>query len=118
MPFEEKIRAVYDDHIRPILESKGLSCIRADEIIGTGAVTRDIWGKINRARFIIADLTGKNPNVFYELGVAHALGKEVILITQAMEDVSFDLKALRCIVVTGQANAAICGRVKCRHFGR
>lgn len=47
---------------------------------------------------MIADLTGKNANVFYEVGVAHALGKEVILITQTMEDVPFDLKALRCIV--------------------
>lgn len=100
MPFEAELKAVYGDHIRPVVESKGLSCIRADEIIGTGAITRDIWEKINRARFIIADLTRKNPNVFYELGIAHALGKEVILITQTMEDVPFDLKALRCIVYT------------------
>ncbi len=54
--------------------------------------------KYQASRFIIANLTKKNPNVFYELGIAHAIGKEVILITQTMEDVPFDLKALRCIV--------------------
>ena len=61
-------------------------------------ITRDIWEKINRARFLIADLTGQNPNVFYEVGLAHALGKDVVLLTQTMTDVPFDLKAMRCIV--------------------
>ncbi len=100
MPFEAELKAIYDDHIRPVVESEGLSCIKADDIVSTGLITWDIWEKINRARFIIADLTGKNPNVFYELGIAHTLGKEVILITQTMEDIPFDLKALRCIVYT------------------
>lgn len=98
MHFEEKMRPIYDDHIRVVIESEGLSCLRADDIVGINLITWDIWEKINRARFMIADLTGKNANVFYEVGVAHALGKEVILITQTMEDVPFDLKALRCIV--------------------
>lgn len=98
MPFEAELEAVYNDHIRPVVESEGLSCIRANDIVSTGFITWDIWERINRSRFIIADLTRKNPNVFYELGIAHAIGKEVILITQTMEDVPFDLKALRCIV--------------------
>jgi hypothetical protein len=100
MPFAEVMRPVFDDHIRPVVESGGVSCLRADEIVGTNVITWDIWEKINRARFIIADLTGRNPNVFYEVGIAHALGKEVILLAQSMEDVPFDLKALRCIVYT------------------
>lgn len=98
MPFDDELQAIYHDHIRLVVESKGLSCLRADEVVGTGPITRDIWEKTNRARVIIADLTGKNPNVFYELGIAHALGKEVILITQKIDNVPFDLKALRCIV--------------------
>jgi hypothetical protein len=89
---------IYLDHIKAIVESEGINCKRADEIHGTNIITFDIWEKINRARFIIADLTGKNPNVFYEIGLAHALGKEVILITQTMDDVPFDLKSIRCIV--------------------
>jgi len=84
MPFEENIRPIYDDHIRPVVESEGISCLRADEVVGTRQITWDIWEKINRARFLIADLTGKNPNVFYEVGVAHAIGKEVILISQTI----------------------------------
>lgn len=98
MPFAEYMRPVYDDHIHPVVESEELSCLRADDIASTNIITRDIWEKINRARFIIADLTGRNPNVFYEVGMAHTLGKEVILLAQSMEDVPFDLKALRCIV--------------------
>ena len=89
---------LYTDHIKPAVESEGITCQRADEIVGTNIITFDIWEKINRSRFIIADLTNKNPNVFYEIGLAHALGKEVILITQTMNDVPFDLKSLRCIV--------------------
>lgn len=97
MPFEETMRPIYDDHIRIVVESEGISCVRADEVVGTKQITWDVWEKINRARFLIADLTGKNPNVFYEVGIAHALGKEVILVSQTMDDVPFDLQALRCI---------------------
>ncbi len=98
MPFAEKMKPIYDDHIRPVVISENLSCLRADEVVGTNMITWDIWEKINRARVIVADLTGQNPNVFYEVGLAHALGKDVILLTQSMDYVPFDLKALRCIV--------------------
>ena len=50
-----------------------------------------------QCRVVIADLTGRNPNVFYEVGLAHAISKDVIMLTQSMEFVSFDLKTLRCI---------------------
>ncbi len=98
MPFLKSMEPIYTDHIKPLVEVEGISCQRADDIVGTNIITYDIWEKINRARFIVADLTGKNPNVFYEVGLAHAIGKEVILVTQSMDDVPFDLKALRCIV--------------------
>lgn len=57
----------------------------------------NVPGADNRARIVIADLTGKNPNVFYEVGVAHTVGENVILITQRIEDVPFDLRHLRHI---------------------
>lgn len=98
MPFSDRFQPVYDDHIRPEVQRAGLRCERADEIRGTSLITWDIWEKINRARFLIADLTDRNPNVFYELGLAHAISKDVILLTQSMDFVPFDLKALRCIV--------------------
>jgi hypothetical protein len=97
MPFDQKYQAVYDDHIRPTVESAGLRCQRADEVAGVKNITWDIWERINSARFLVADLTSRNANVFYEVGLAHAISKDVILITQSMEFVPFDLRSVRCI---------------------
>jgi hypothetical protein len=97
MPFSDSLQPIYEDSIRPTVEAAGLRCERADDVRGTSLITWDIWERINRARFLVADLTDLNANVFYELGLAHALSKEVVLITQSMEFVPFDLKALRCI---------------------
>jgi hypothetical protein len=52
--------------------------------------------KLMEARVVVADLTTKNPNVFYELGLAHTLGHEVVLLTQNMDEIPFDLRHLRC----------------------
>lgn len=98
MPFASKYQPIYDDHIRPVVESAGLKCQRVDEVAGTNSITWDIWERINRARLLIAELTDQNPNVFYELGLAHAISKDVILVTQSMDFVPFDLRTLRCIV--------------------
>ena len=98
MPFDAKFQAIYEDHIRPTIVRAGLRCERADEIRGVNQITTDIWERINRCRFLIADLTDQNANVFYEVGLAHALGKDVIPITQSMNFVPFDVKNLRCIV--------------------
>lgn len=98
MPFEEKLKVIYIDHIKPTISALGLTCVRADDVFGTRQVVIDIWESINRAKVIVADLTGRNANVFYEVGLAHAVGKDVVLISQTMDDVPFDLKALRCIV--------------------
>lgn len=97
MPFAEEYRPLYEDHIRPLVVGAGVRCERADEIRGMNLITWDIWERINRARFLIADLTNQNPNVFYELGLAHAMGKDVILITQDEKFVPFDLQGIRWI---------------------
>ena len=97
MPFSKDLRPIYDDHIRPTIERALLRCERADDLHGPTLITWDIWERINRARFLVADLTNQNPNVFYELGLAHAISKDVILLTQSMDFVPFDLKNLRCI---------------------
>jgi len=98
MPFTEMLQPLFEDHLRPIIQKIGLRCEMADEIRGTSLITRDIWEYVNRARFPIAELTDRNPNVFYELGLAHALSKDVILLTQSMESVPFDLRAIRCLL--------------------
>lgn len=98
-PFTEVFNNIYNDHIKPTVESiDSLQISRADNIYDNSPIMEDIWTSINQSRIIIAELTGKNPNVFYETGIAHTVGKEVILLTQLMEDVPFDLRHLRCIV--------------------
>ena len=98
-PFEEPFNTIYRDHIIPSVESiQRLKCLRADDIYDNRPIIEDIWRCTNEARMLIAELTGRNANVFYETGIAHTIGKEVIFITQSMEDIPFDLKHLRCIV--------------------
>lgn len=95
MPFSSTFESEYNDIIRKAVEEAGLVCVRADELYSKPAVMADIWKSLRAARIIIAELSGKNPNVFYEVGLAHAIGKPVIIITRNQEDVPFDLKALR-----------------------
>lgn len=95
MPFQESFSNIFRDHIKPTLTKQGLTVLRADDIFKSTPIIEDIWEYINKARLIVADVTGKNPNVFYELGMAHTLGKEVIILTQRKEDVPFDLQHLR-----------------------
>ena len=94
MPFAPKFDKVYQA-IKEVWEEMGFRCLRSDEDIHTHDIMcKAICQNIQRARFIIADMTGRNPNVFYELGLAHAFGKPVILITQHPQDVPFDLKPM------------------------
>jgi hypothetical protein len=87
----------YLEIYKPAVEAAGLNPRRADDLYRPSAIVHDIWILVKNSRVMLADLTGKNPNVFYELGLAHALGKPVILLTQSMNDVPFDLRALRVI---------------------
>jgi transcriptional regulator with AAA-type ATPase domain len=101
MPFADQndLQAVYNEHIKNVIENKcGLRCERADDIYDISGIMQSVWESINKATLIIADLTQRNPNVFYELGIAHTLGKPVIIITQSMDFVPFDLRHLRCIL--------------------
>lgn len=95
MPFTKNWSdRVYKNFIRTNIEDLGLQCLRADNLTGQ-IIIEDIWTKINQAAFLIADVTDKNPNVMYELGIAHTLGKPVILITQDTSSIPFDFKHLR-----------------------
>jgi hypothetical protein len=75
-----------------------LRCYRADEVYRPEPIIESILRGIVTAELIVADVTGRNPNVFYELGIAHAVKDNCVILTQAMEDVPFDLRHLRCIV--------------------
>jgi len=97
-PFSEPFNSIYSDHIIKLLDSEKFTVQRADEIFGIQPIIEDIWEGINSASIIIADVTGRNPNVMYEIGMAHTVGKPVVIITQNIEDVPFDLKHYRCII--------------------
>lgn len=97
MPFDNKLTPIYEDHIRKVCDKIGLDCKRADLVFNTESVINDIWSLIYSAQIVICDCTGKNPNVFYELGIAHSLGKKTICITQNSDDIPFDIKHLRYI---------------------
>ena len=78
-------------------ETIGKNCKRADDIWNHDAIIKDVVSLICKSSVVICDLTGKNANVFYEAGIAHSMGKNVILITQSADDVPFDLRHLRFI---------------------
>jgi len=96
MPFDKKFDQVY----KSIIESCNhcnLECKRADDIWNNSIIIQDIFDLIYTSIIIIVDFTGKNPNVMHETGIAHALGKIVIPITQAIDDVPFDLRHHRVL---------------------
>jgi hypothetical protein len=98
MPFALPLGDYYSKIYEPAIRKAGLNPIRADnDIFGTGKIIDQIWSGITTAKVLIAELTSRNPNVFYELGLAHALRKPVVLVSSNEEDVPFDLKHIRVI---------------------
>jgi hypothetical protein len=96
MPFDSAFTPVYES-LRTTAENAGLRIRRADDIWENSTIIQDIVSLIDRSRAVICDCTGRNPNVFYEIGIAHTLGREVILITQNASDIPFDLRYLRFV---------------------
>lgn len=97
MLFHSLFESEYERVIRPAIEESGLECVRGDEIYTEQAIVQDIWKSIRNARVIVAELSGRNPNVMYETGLAHAIGKPIIMLTRDQQDVPFDLRSLRYI---------------------
>jgi nucleoside 2-deoxyribosyltransferase len=97
MPFAEAFDDVYELGIKASVEALGWECQRADEMIHNRDIMCQVCQGIRQARFIIADLTDRNANVFYELGMAHALEKDVILLAQDVGDVPFDLRQMNIV---------------------
>ncbi len=96
MPFGAAFSPIYEA-IQGAATEVGLLCRRADEIWETPAIIQDIVNLIDKSFIVVCDCTGRNANVFYEIGIAHTLGREVVLITQVDADVPFDLRHLRYV---------------------
>nr|VFK22785.1 MAG: hypothetical protein BECKLFY1418C_GA0070996_11279 [Candidatus Kentron sp. LFY] len=91
MPFQMELSATYDA-INEASRQAGCQCMRADDIWNHSTVVQDVFSLIFRSFIVVCDFSGKNPNVLYETGIAHTLGKYVVPITQSEEDIPFDLR--------------------------
>jgi hypothetical protein len=102
MPFDGKFKSVYEA-IQEACKENSLRCKRADDIWANSTIIQDIFDLIFVSQIVVVDFTGKNPNVMYETGIAHTLGKHVVPMTQAMADVPFDLQQHRVLTYWGNA---------------
>lgn len=97
MPFKELFSPVYN-MIKKTCKEKDIDCKRADDLWINETIIQDIFELIFACKVLVADFSEKNPNVFYEVGIAHALGKTVIPIAQSMDDVPADLRHHRVLL--------------------
>jgi hypothetical protein len=98
MPLKEQFFDLYDKAIKPALEQLGCSVLRIDEVFSVDSIMTTIYKNIAQADFIVAVVTERNPNVFYEIGYAHALGKNVILVSQTTNEVPFGFSGYEAII--------------------
>ena len=98
MPFGNWYDRYYSEIYASAIIDAGFEPVRADGLFSTGSVMEQILEQIHKAKVLRADLTGKNPNVFYELGLSHARRKPVVFVSGDLEDVPFDLRHLRVVI--------------------
>jgi len=96
MPFHAGLSSVYDS-IQSSCIQANYRALRADDIWENSTIIQDIFSLIYRSSIVIVDFTEKNPNVMYETGIAHTLGKLVIPIAQSIDDVPFDMRHHRVL---------------------
>lgn len=101
MPIRPEFDDIYKFGIKGAADDVGAYAERLDEQYFTGGMLERIFNQISKADVLVADMTGRNPNVFYEVGYSHALGKIVLLVTQTADDIPFDLKHHQHVVYAG-----------------
>jgi histidine-specific SAM-dependent methyltransferase len=104
MPFSDRFTDVYTAGIQPACSDAGVYCERVDEQTFSENILERIYNQIAEADIIIADMTGRNPNVFYETGYARALNKRIILLTDKVAHIPFDLTLYKHIVYAGKVS--------------
>jgi hypothetical protein len=97
MQFTPPYNELYSDVIIPVCKELGLAVVRADETYGPGLIVADIAREIIESKAIIADITPQNPNVYYEVGYAHALNRPTILIAEKPTQLPFDVSPYRVL---------------------
>ena len=96
MPFRPAFDAVHET-IKAACADLNLHACRVDDIYAPAKMVDDVFSTIVQSRVVVSDLTGRNPNVLYETGLAHALDRDVVTLVQNGEDVPFDLNHIRFI---------------------
>jgi len=96
MEFKAPYTEIYDTLIKPTVEEEGFRCLKSDDIFTMSSIIEDIWANINKATLIIAEISSNNPNVMYELGICHTVGKNVMMITQNPDQIPFNFRHMRC----------------------
>lgn len=96
MPFDAKFTSVYEA-LRGAAAEAGMRCQRADDIWKNEHILDDVLELIWTARVVVADVTDRDTNVFYETGIAHTIGRDVVLTAQSIEHVPFDLRSIRAL---------------------
>lgn len=97
MPFDASLSSVYES-IKKSANGTKYRVMRADDIWENSTIIQDVFSLIYRSTIVIVDFTGKNPNVMYETGIAHTLGKLVIPISQSIDDIPFDMRHHRSLI--------------------
>jgi hypothetical protein len=110
MPFREPWLTLYDTMIEPAVTAARLMCVRGDRISRAGDLPQNIWNAILRAGVVVADISAENANVFYELGLAHALGKDTFVLRERNARVPADIGAAH--YVDYDASAPEAGRAQ------
>lgn len=108
MPFDSDFESVYQKLIKEPLVEKGHSVGRADDMFShqNQNILKTVIQGISNADIVIADLTTQNPNVYYELGIAHALNKPTIQIVQDLDEIPFDLRSYSVVIYSTLFNEA------------
>lgn len=97
MQFTQPFNELYTDVIKPVGEASGFQVVRADETYSPGVIIADIERQIVEARAIVADVTPNNPNVYWEVGYAHALRKPTVLVAERNTKLPFDVSPFRTL---------------------
>lgn len=102
MPFSKNLRWVYENAIRPVCQDLDVDVLRGDDISHQRNILRDVVEGLINSDAIVADLTGNNANVYYELGAAHALMRPVIMLAQDVKRIPFDLRSHRVLAYSSE----------------
>ena len=106
MPFASEYQDIYQNVVKRMVEDAGLTCMRADDLYDPSWIMDDVRRCIRQAKFLIGDLSDRNPNVLYEVGMTHAIGQTILLLTQDLDDVPPKLRDVRCIQYTNDLGGA------------